>query len=129
MAKAERDAGIDLGWLAARLREAVREEAMPLFGALGGAQIDSKSAPDDLVSAADLAVETRLTGIIPRHGIAEPAQKLAAFCFCTLSHVGLSPCRSSPAYTTASGKEKRLIAVAVLQGSVEIRQGPGPPAI
>ena len=64
MAKAERDAGIDLGWLAARLREAVREEAMPLFGALGGAQIDSKSAPDDLVSAADLAVETRLTGII-----------------------------------------------------------------
>ena len=61
---AKDSSGPDLDWLAARLREAVREEALPLFGALDAGQVDSKSAPDDLVSAADLAVEARLTGVI-----------------------------------------------------------------
>ena len=39
------------------VRDAARREIMPRFRALSEADINTKSAPDDLVTAADLAAE------------------------------------------------------------------------
>ena len=43
------------------IRDAARREIMPRFRALSDADISAKSAPDDLVTAADLAAEARIT--------------------------------------------------------------------
>ena len=52
------------------VRDAARREIMPRFRALSEADINTKSAPDDLVTAADLAAEapdhrTAWTGFSP----------------------------------------------------------------
>ena len=43
------------------VRDAAQREIMPRFRALSDADISAKSAPDDLVTAADLAAEARIT--------------------------------------------------------------------
>jgi fructose-1,6-bisphosphatase/inositol monophosphatase family enzyme len=43
------------------VRDAARREIMPRFRALSDADISAKSAPDDLVTAADLAAEAQIT--------------------------------------------------------------------
>ena len=43
------------------VRDTARREIMPRFRALSDADISAKSAPDDLVTAADLAAEARIT--------------------------------------------------------------------
>ena len=48
------------------VRDAARREIMPRFRALSEADINTKSAPDDLVTAADLAAEALITAQLGR---------------------------------------------------------------
>ncbi len=54
----------DKDWLIAQVREVAQTEIMPRFRHLSADQIASKSAPDDLVTEADLRSEDCLTGRI-----------------------------------------------------------------
>ena len=55
---------IDTDWLLAELRAALATHARPRFLQLDPGDVSEKSAPDDLVTAADLAIEAALTQAI-----------------------------------------------------------------
>ena len=54
-------------WLMAAVESAADIHILPRFRALAAGDIRSKSAPDDLVTEADLACEAALTADLARH--------------------------------------------------------------
>ena len=53
-------------WLIAEVAAAARAEVLPRFRALSAGDIDTKSAPDDLVTVADTACERALTAALAK---------------------------------------------------------------